>query len=126
MKVFKNGEETFSGRYRKESDFEYVPIYKKKIKTGSLSIESKEDNKRDCECTYDCFEKIMRKIMMWIMGIVMVLFVSELLLIAFGEWNDVYRTLGIILSLILFLLIIGAVSAFILAFAKLFHECKCF
>ena len=29
MKVFKNGEETFSGRYRKESDFEYVPIYKK-------------------------------------------------------------------------------------------------
>ena len=127
MKVFKNGEETFSGKYRKESDFEYVPIYKKKIKTGSLSIESKEDNKRDCECTYDCFEKIMRKIMIWIMGIILgLLSLALFILIAFSNWKYVFRTMEIIFCLYIHLLMIAGVFGLLLMFAKVFHECKCF
>ena len=127
MKVFKNGEETFSGRYRKESDFEYVPIYKKKIKTGSLSIESKEDNKRDCECTYDCFEKIIRKIILWIMGINIGLCALALfILIAFGNWKYVKRTVEIIFCLYIFMCMIVVVFGLLLMFAELFHECKCF
>ena len=100
---------------------------KKKIKTGSLSIESKEDNKRDCECTYDCFEETIRKIVLWIMGInIGLMFLALFILIAFRNWKYVFRTMEITYCLFIFLYMIAGVFGLLLMFAKVFHECKCF
>ena len=43
MKEFKNGQEVYYGRYRKESDFEYDPIYLTESQTESDLEESIED-----------------------------------------------------------------------------------
>ena len=51
MQMFENGKEVFSGRYKKQSDFEYVPIYPTKIETKSDSIISKKEKKKDCKYT---------------------------------------------------------------------------
>ena len=48
MKVLKNGIELYSGGYRKESDFEYIPSFKMDVETESDSEESIEEEK---ECT---------------------------------------------------------------------------
>ena len=69
MKMFENGKETFSGRYKKQSDFEYVPIYPKKIKTVSVSEEpiEEEDWIGKCDCTCRCFNYYYM-VLLWTLG----------------------------------------------------------
>ena len=45
MKVLKNGIELYSGGYRKESYFKYIPSFKMDVETESDSEESIEEEK---------------------------------------------------------------------------------
>ena len=69
MKMFENGKEVFSGGYKKQSDFEYVPIYPKKIKTVSVSEEpiEEEDWIGKCDCTCRCFNYYYM-VLLWTLG----------------------------------------------------------
>ena len=69
MKMFENGKEVFSGGYKKQSDFEYVPIYPKKIKTVRVSEEpiEEEDWIGKCDCTCRCFNYYYM-VLLWTLG----------------------------------------------------------
>ena len=67
MKEFKNGREVYYGRYRKESDFEYDPIYLTESQTESDSEDlAEEEWGGKCECTFSCFKYYYALIMITI------------------------------------------------------------
>ena len=127
MQVFKKGKEVFSGRYKKQSDFEYVPIYPTEIETKSDSIKSKKEKKRDDKCTYDrtCFSELILKIMLCLVFAIVfeVILLVIILIINFDwAWVMIY-CLALMPCLYVVVCIVGAC---VMLIDDCYHKCNCF
>ena len=85
MQVFKKGKEVFSGRYSKQSDFEYVPIYTTKTKSVRVSEEPLiKESVCTCRCFYKCYKRMYQ-----VFSGIFVLYLLIWMILSFCELHEI-------------------------------------
>lgn len=85
MQVFKKGKEVFSGRYSKQSDFEYVPIYTTKTKSVRVSEEPLiKESVCTCRCFYKCYKRMYQ-----VFSGIFVLYLFIWMILSFCELHEI-------------------------------------
>lgn len=85
MQVFKKGKEVFSGRYSKQSDFEYVPIYTTKTKSVRVSEEPLiKESVCTCRCFYKCYKRMYQ-----VFSGIFVLYLFIWMILSFCELSEI-------------------------------------
>ena len=129
MKVFKNGQEVYYGRFRKESDFEYDPIYLTENQTESDLEESIEEEwGGKCECTFSCFKYYYVVIMITIGLISGTLYIIYQVLLH-NYSKDIKLTISCLYTIFLYSIMVFCILFILLCMYEILYKlcklCRC-